>query len=189
MLAIGRIGGKLMESDDKSQRWAALAKAIHLMLMSRSIEEGVETVRAAGREIVGADGVAIVRRYGNESAYVAEDCIAPLWAGQRFPLESCAAGMAILDNAPMLVPDISRAPRIPLNLYIATFVRRMAIYPIGVAEPIGAICAYWREEGEIDEDTNAILTALARSMGSTFDALFALENARVRAGMLTNRAA
>lgn len=162
-------------------RWGALAKSLPRLMQATSIEAAVEVVRGVGRAITGADGIAIVRRLGDRSVYVAEDSIAPLWAGRDFPLNECVSGAAMLRNETILIPDIQRSDEVPLNLYLSTYVRRMAVAPFGLDAPVGAIAAYWRKEGSIEAETAALLTALAKAMGGVFQTLFVLEEAKERA--------
>jgi hypothetical protein len=74
-----------------------------------------------------------------------------------------------------------RDDRVPLNLYLATYVRRLAVFPFGMDKPVGALCAYWRDEGDIDEETAALLGSMARAMAGVFETLFILERAAKRA--------
>lgn len=159
-------------------RWDRLAQAVPRLMRADSIDAAVDIVRSVGREITGADGIAIIRRKGDRCAYVAEDSIAPLGAGRDFPIGECVSGEAMLRNAPVLIEDIAQADNVPLNLYLSTYVRRMAMFPFGLDEPVGAIGAYWREEGPIEDETAALLGGLARAMGGVFQTLFVLENAR-----------
>ena len=100
-----------------------------------SEEEVLEMLRDSARAIALSDGVAVVRRYGDQVAYVGEDAITPLWTGQRFPIHTCISGLAMLARQPILIPDILKDPRVPLNAYLSTFVRSMAMFPIGTGEP------------------------------------------------------
>uniref|UniRef100_UPI003A8B04A4 GAF domain-containing protein n=1 Tax=Sphingomonas sp. GlSt437 TaxID=3389970 RepID=UPI003A8B04A4 len=171
-----------------NDRWGALARSLPQLMQAVSIDEAVEVVRSVGRAITGADGIAIVRRIGDRSAYVAEDSVAPLWAGRDFPLNECVAGTTILRNQPILVPDIERSDDVPLNLYLSTYVRRMAVYPFGLDEPVGAIAAYWRKSGPIEDETATLLGALAKAMGGVFQTLFILEEAKEQAARGKRRA-
>lgn len=167
-----------MGTPELDDRWGALFRALPRLLQARTIDEAVNVVRSVGREVTGADGIAIVRRIGDQSAYVAEDSIAPLWAGREFPMSECISGKAMLENALILVPDIMQADNVPLNLYLSTFVRRLAVHPFGLEQPVGAIGAYWRREGPIDDETAELLAALAKAMGGVFQTLFVLDEAR-----------
>ncbi|WP_204314657.1 hypothetical protein, partial [Stenotrophomonas maltophilia] len=77
------------------------------------------------------DGVTVIRREGDSVAYVAEDAMTPLLAGERFPIENCISGLAILEARPIHIPDIYDDPRVPVDAYRPTFVRSMSMYPIG----------------------------------------------------------
>lgn len=128
------------------------------------------TLRASARVIADADGVTVVKRGGDHVAYVGEDAISPLWTGQRFPIQTCVSGIAILTGEPLLVPDIANDPRVPLNLYLATFAKSLAIFPIGFGPPVAALGAYWREARPIDPEAVSLLTVLARAAGGAFEA-------------------
>ncbi len=130
-----------------------------------SVDDLVELLRASARGIALSDGVTIVRREGDEVVYLSEDAISPLWAGQRFPLVRCITGMAMIARAPIAIPDIMVDPRVPLNLYLSTFVRAMVAVPVGHGEPSMAIGAYWRQARPILPEAIARLTTLARIAG------------------------
>jgi len=102
-----------------------------------------EVVRTAARRVTGAMGATFVLRDGDSCFYADEDAIAPLWKGQRFPMSSCISGWAMLNVATAIVPDIEADPRIPLAAYRPTFVRSLAMVPVGAPEPVAAIGAYW----------------------------------------------
>ncbi len=133
----------------------------------QSIETLIAVLRESAREIAGAQGIAVVRRDGDHVVYVAEDAIAPLWTGQRFPIESCISGLAILDGHPILIPDIYLDPRVPLAAYEPTFVRRLAAYPIGLMDRSMALGVYWDTPGPIDPALSPLLASLARFAGVT----------------------
>src|SRR6476661_5954891 len=74
-------------------------------------------VRSSARRLADAQGATFVLRDGADCFYADEDAISPLWKGQRFPLDA----------------------------YRPTFVRSLLVVPVGVAEPVAAIGAYWSE--------------------------------------------
>jgi hypothetical protein len=121
----------------------------------------VAALRNSARAIAGADGITVVRRIGNEVEYIDEDAIAPLWTGQRFPIRACVSGMAMLQRDVVVIPDVLADPRVPLHAYISTFVRSMAMFPIGRDEPMMAMGAYWREVSKVDPVAVAKLRELA----------------------------
>ncbi|NWO96252.1 hypothetical protein GY976_24265, partial [Escherichia coli] len=85
----------------------------------------------------------------------------PLLAGERFPIENCISGLAILEARPIHIPDIYDDPRVPVDAYRPTFVRSMSMYPIGLMGPSMAMGAYWAAAGPIDPGTSALLASLA----------------------------
>ena len=118
-----------------------------------SIVPGVrlDRVRAilsgAARHLVGADGITVVLRDSDHCLYLEEDAIAPLWKGRRFPMAQCISGWVMLNATPVVIPDVFNDPRIPAAAYSPTFVRSMAMVPVGAEHPIGAVGAYWAMPG------------------------------------------
>lgn len=156
-----------------------LVAAMANLSKARSFDEFIGVLRGSGRSITAAEGVTIIRREGDQVIYLAEDAITPLWAGRRFPIEACISGMAITENRPILIPDIYSDARVPHSAYRPTFVRSMAMYPVGQAEPVMAIGAYWREAGPIDQGAAGLLASLARQAGITLGRITARTPASV----------
>lgn len=171
------------DDDDGVQRkqLKLLAKAVQDLARARSIDEAVAALRAATRDIIGADGIAVVLRDGAYCHYVAEDALSTLWTGQRFPLTDCIAGHAMIEGTVIAIPDVRRDPRVPQDAYRGTFVRRMAAAAIGAPDAAAALCAYWAKSGPIDGDTLEALQTLASAAataienGRLFEALVASE--------------
>jgi hypothetical protein len=139
-----------------------LSDAMARLSKADSVGAMVSILRETGRAISGADGVTVIRREGDLVAYVAEDAVSPLWTGKRFAIEACISGLAILEGKPIMIPDIYVDPRVPHGAYRPTFVRSMAMYPIGLVEPMMAMGVYWRETGTVDAGVSALLASLAR---------------------------
>ena len=72
------------------------------------------------------------------------------------------------EEATIIIPDITQVENIPLNVYLATFIRSVLAVPIRDGRPTHAICAYWRESGPIDPETIALMEALADGMTTCF---------------------
>jgi len=160
-----------------SDRWALLTLTMQQIMQAPSIAAAVDIVRPVARSIAQAAGITIVKRIGDETDYLVEDTIEPLWAGLQFPIDKCLAGRAMTEEQAIIVPDITLVENIPLNVYLATFIRSLVAIPIGDAPPGHAICAYWKESGPIDLDTIALMEALGRGMGAAFAMLEVLESA------------
>ncbi len=153
--------------------WSTAAKAMEALAAARSLAEVTEVLRLYARRVVGADGIAIVLRDGEYCHYVAEDTVAPLWQGQRFTIEHCVSGWAMMNGQTAIIPDVFADARVPIDAYRATFVRSMLMVPIGHVTPVAAVGAYWSEGGKATENQIALLEALARSAST------ALENGRL----------
>lgn len=124
-----------------------------------------EVVRTAARMLIGALGATFVVREGDHCFYADEDAIAPLWKGQRFPVDACLSGWAMLNRQTAVVPDIDLDPRVPQAAYRPTFVRSLAMVPIGTPEPTAAVGAYWSVVRAPSPDAVARLEALAGAAG------------------------
>ncbi len=161
-----------------------------MTISTRSIEQLVEVVQqlsvaqdmpqitaivcTAARQFTRADGASIVLRDSNECFYADEDAIGPLWKGQRFPASTCISGWVMNNREPLAIRDIYKDMRISAETYRSTFVRSMAMVPIGVQGPIGAIGIYWAAPHTTTPEQIGLLQALAES------ATAAIENLRVR---------
>jgi diguanylate cyclase (GGDEF)-like protein len=122
-----------------------------------------EIVARAARRLVGADGATFVLRDGDRCFYVDEDAIAPLWKGQRFPMEACISGWSMHRGAVATIEDIYEDPRIPHEAYRPTFVRSLLMTPIRPADPLGAIGMYWAHRHRPTSEEIALARALADS--------------------------
>jgi hypothetical protein len=164
-------GGMVMATREFFARYRLLGQAAAAMRDADSVEAVLEVLRVHARAIGDADGVAVVLRRGDEVAYVGEDAIAPLWTGQAFPIERCVSGLAILANAPIVIPDITNDARVPLQLYLATFVKSMAMFPLGAPVPIAALGLYWREPRALGRDVEALMSMLAQGANAAFQTM------------------
>jgi GAF domain-containing protein len=124
-----------------------LVTAAHQLAAAARIEEVQAIVRTAARAMARSDGATFVLREGDECYYADEDAMSPLWKGQRFPISQCISGWAMLHREPVVVPDIRADARIPQDAYRPTFVRSLAMVPVGTGEPVAAIGVYWATVG------------------------------------------
>jgi GAF domain-containing protein len=146
-----------------SADWAA-----ELLEQANGVDEVVAILRGSARAAAGADGVTVVLRAGESCHYVDEDAVGPLWKGQRFPLTECISGWSMLHGETVVVPDIRYDERIPQPAYRPTFVRSLAMVPIG-AEAVGAIGAYWRDQHTASAIELGSLQRLARAAATALD--------------------
>jgi signal transduction histidine kinase/ActR/RegA family two-component response regulator len=123
----------------------------------------VAVLRAAARELTGADGVTVVLREADQCYYAEENAIGPLWKGRRFPMDACISGWSMLNRQRVAIADIREDPRVPLDAYRPTFVRSLAMVPIRSEDPIGAIGAYWSRHHAATPEELDVMQALADS--------------------------
>lgn len=158
-----------------------LKEAMGQLSEASSVEALVAILRHSGRVVAGADGLAVIRREGDLVAYLAEDSPQPLWTGRRFAISACISGLAILEGKPILIPDVYADQRVPHAAYRPTFVRSMAMYPIGLFKPTMAIGAYWSDPGPINPVSATLLATLARFAGVTHGRIAPHPDGRLRA--------
>lgn len=152
-------------------RYNILSEANAQLALAVTHEAVFEILRSHARAITGADGVAVVRREGDEVTYIGEDAISPLWTGQRFPIERCISGLAILAHQPIVIPDISLDDRVPMSAYLATFVKSMAMYPLGHPAPIAALGLYWRTVQPLGADVATLMDFLSQAANAAFEGI------------------
>jgi diguanylate cyclase (GGDEF)-like protein len=129
--------------------------------LARSLERIMEIVRVAARDLTGSDGASFVLRDNGYCYYADEDAIAPLWKGQRFPMNICIGGWAMFNHQPAIIEDVSVDERVPHVAYDSTFIKSMVMVPIRTQEPIGAIGTYWATHHQPTIEEVKVLQALA----------------------------
>ena len=138
-----------------------LLGAVRDLSSARTLDDVMQTVRLAARELTGADGVSFVLRDGDHCYYAEENAIAPLWKGKRFPAASCVSGWAMLHRREVVIPDVFADPRVPADAYRPTFVKSLAMVPVRREDPIAAIGAYWAATHEATHRELGLLQTLA----------------------------
>jgi diguanylate cyclase (GGDEF)-like protein len=150
-----------------------LLGAVQELSLARCVEDVQGVVRVAARNLAAADGATFVLRDGDRCFYADEYAIAPLWKGERFPLEACISGWAMLNRQSVAIEDIYADERIPHDAYRPTFVKSLCMVPIRRVDPLGAIGLYWASHHSPSEREIALAQALADSTA------VALEHVRV----------
>lgn len=158
-----------MSTAVRFKRWRLMSAATRRLGEAGTLDGILEILRISARAALQSDGVAVVRRDGDQVHYAGEDAIAPLWSGQRFPMQACVSGIAMLERRMIVIPDIRLDSRVPLNAYLPTFVASMAMAPIGHGEPVAAIGAYWRTTAPIDDDALTLLDMLAKGASAQLE--------------------
>ncbi|HSM94958.1 MAG TPA: GAF domain-containing protein [Rhizomicrobium sp.] len=138
-----------------------------------SLEEIIGIVRSTARSVCSADGVTFVLRDGDKCHYVEEDAIGPLWKGEKFPMETCISGWAMLNKSTAAIEDIFQDPRIPHDVYRRTFVNSLVMVPVGGASPVAAMGAYWRDKRAFNEEDVKTVEALAAAVSGAMRRLAA----------------
>lgn len=161
---------------ESNSRLEAVAEAVSQFAEARARGELMSIIRTAARKVAQADGVSIALRQGESSYYADEDAISPLWKGQRFPLNECVSGWAMLNRQTAVVPDISADERVPFREYQSTFVRSLVMVPL---DPDAAIGVYWAKPRVLGLDEVAALETLARAAGTALRNIELLGSLRI----------
>lgn len=150
-----------------------LVTVVQELSLARDLETITAIVRVAAREIAQADGATFVLRDQDRCFYVDEDAIAPLWKGQRFPMQACVSGWVMRNRQSVVIENIYDDKRVPFDAYRPTFVKSLAMVPIRTLDPIGAIGVYWAQCNQPTSEQVELLQALADTTA------VALENVQV----------
>lgn len=155
-------------SAEELQRSAArlrrLAEVVEQIAAVRDLQALMTIVRHAVRELTSADGATLVLQDNGYCHYADEDAIGPLWKGQRFPLEACISGWAMLNASQVVIEDIYADPRIPHEAYRPTFVKSLSMVPVGRTQPVAAIGCYWATRHRATDEELELQQALADAM-------------------------
>jgi two-component sensor histidine kinase len=108
-----------------------------------------------------ADGATFVLRDGDHCYYAEEDALSPLWKGRRFPMSACISGWCMTHREAAAISDIYQDSRIPADVYRPTFVRSLAMAPVGRNQPVAALGAYWSERRQPGPGELQCLLAIA----------------------------
>lgn len=144
-----------------NQTMTCLVRAVQEMSLARNLESVMRIVRSAARRLTGADGATFVLRDNDMCYYADEDAIAPLWKGQRFPMEICISGWSMINRKPAIIGDIYEDSRIPVDAYLPTFVKSLVMVPVRSIDPIAAIGTYWAHKHVPTDEEVSLLQSLA----------------------------
>ena len=147
----------------------------HLLIVSqdisqtRSLEEIIQIALNAARKITNCDGATFVLLDHGLCYYADENSIAPLWKGQRVPLNLCISGWVMLNNQPVIISDIYSDKRINSNFYKHTFIKSMAMVSLSYQKPTGAVGIYWQNQHQSSLETVKLLQVIADIVMANMD--------------------
>ena len=93
----------LRKSMDTMEKIIEISQAL---VEAHDLETIMKIVRTGTRELTGSDGATFVLKEGDYCHYADEDAIQPLWKGQRFPIDECVSGWAMMNHQVAIVSDI-----------------------------------------------------------------------------------
>jgi hypothetical protein len=144
-----------------NHRLEILIDSIQQLSSAQSLDSVQDIVSKSARKLIGADGATLVFRENDYCFYVNEDAIQPLWKGKRFPVNDCISGWVMLNKESVIIEDIYADERILKEVYNPTFIKSLAMVPVNISEPIGAIGNYWKEKYTPTETEMQLLQTLA----------------------------
>jgi PAS domain S-box-containing protein len=169
------------EAEEGVRRLAArlerLTEAVQALAAARDVGRVTAIACEAARELMAADGATILLREGEEWRYVDEDAISPLWKSRQVPASDRISGWVMRSGQPVVVPNVRLDDRLDQDMYRPTFVRGLAMVPMGSKDAMGAVGTYWAAPHAATPDDVRILQALADSTS------IALENVRTLEGL------
>ncbi len=142
-----------------------LEPALALLGHAARLDQVASVVREVARSLIGCDGITFVVRNGDQCHYVEEDAIAPMWKGQSFPAASCVSGWVMIHGESVVIADVFADARVLHAAYRCTFVKSMAMVPVGRSNAVAAIGAYWANSHEATQSELEMLEAMADSAG------------------------
>lgn len=171
----------MRRSIDTMEKIIVISQAL---VEAHDLETIMKIVRTGTRELTGSDGATFVLKDGDYCHYADEDAIQPLWKGQRFPIDECVSGWAMMNHQAAIVSDIFTDKRVPRDIYEPTFVRGMIIVPIRSDNPLGAIGCYWSTEYTVTPFQTRLLQILATMTAATMENVRFTEELKRRAEKL-----
>jgi len=160
---------KELEINQLNHRFEILIDVIQQLSSAQSLDLVQDIVAHSARQLIGADGATLVFKENNMCYYVNEDAIQPLWKGRKFPLDACISGWVMQHKQPVIIEDIFTDSRIPIDVYSPTFVKSLAMVPINVSNPIGAIGNYWKDNYCPNETEMQLLQTLANAAARSIE--------------------
>ncbi|MBN1196375.1 MAG: PAS domain S-box protein [Candidatus Aminicenantes bacterium] len=160
-----------------NERLEILIDALKELSSAQTVDAVQEIVVNSARNLTRSDGATMVLLESDFCHYVAENAIAPLWKGSRFPIDQCISGWAMAHKQPAVIKDIYADARIPVDAYKQTFVKSLVLVPVYLNRTIGAIGNYWGESYKATRMEIALLQTLADATAQV------LENIQLRLGL------
>lgn len=163
-----------------NDRLNRLINSVKDLAAARNIEDIQAVIKASSRKLINSDGVTLVLREGDLCYYADSDAIEPLWKEERFPIENCISGWAMMNNQQVVIEDIYSDPRINIDLYKPTFVKSLYMVPIRSGSPIGVIGNYWATNHVPSENEMRLIQTLADAAGIAIESIQLYNDLEIR---------
>src|SRR5687768_3394966 len=94
----GMVEGGGAAASTASRTASPFALAVREISSADRSADVIDILRTATKALTGATGVTVVAREGSLCHYLADDSENALWPDQRFPMERCISGWAMLNG-------------------------------------------------------------------------------------------
>ncbi len=158
-----------------NNRLFQLIEIINKLSAVQTRDQLQNTITQGARMLSGATGSTFIIKEDQQCFYAKSDTPGALWEGERFNLNGCVSGWALLNNTPVYIPDIYNDDRVPLELYRNTFIKALSIIPSGGVVPQFALGYYWDRDYVPDENEKNLLRALVDAATIAFNNVGLLE--------------
>lgn len=156
-----------------------IINTINRLSTAKEIIELQEIVATAARKLVNATGTTFVIKRDGFCHYVEEDTQMPLWKGNHFPLENCITGWVMLNKKPVIINDIYKDERIPIEVYKNTYVKSLAVFPANHQDPEFAIGCYWDTHYSPDSEEIQLIQTLAEAANIAYENISLVKNLEI----------
>jgi signal transduction histidine kinase len=129
----------------------------------------------AARQVTAATGASFIVREGSVCHCIEEDSPVPLLKGRKVPLERGIAGWVVSRAETAIIDDMGHDERVDHDVYGDTYVRSLAMAPVGSPDALGAIGVYWSRRGRPAPEEIRLLRALADHVAATMQVLQRLQ--------------
>jgi PAS domain S-box-containing protein len=152
-------------------RQRLLTAVLRELSLARDRGQIAAAMTAGTRRLLGADGASLAVREGDACVHAGEDAIAPLWPGRAPDLASELPGWVVRHAESAAIADVHAETARPVGALRGTFVRAALMVPVGSADPVGALGAFWNIPRAPAPDEIETLETLAAAAACAIETL------------------
>jgi signal transduction histidine kinase/DNA-binding response OmpR family regulator len=166
-----------------------LLEALRSLSLAPDLPKLATAACRAARQVTAATGASFILREGSICHCVEEDSPVPLLRGRKVPVARGIAGWVVSRGETAVIDDIGHDERVDQDVYADSYVRSLAMAPVGGPDALGAIGVYWSRRGRPAAEEVRLLRALADHAAAALQVLRRLQaserETREQGGQLT----